>query len=238
MQSPDHINLEEIDADGAVRETHEEAAAAIDSGDTRLGFLRKGALAGAGAMSGGAILGALASSAFAAGSGTPPSSFGKGDIGILNYALTLEYLEAAFYKGASKAKLSLNKDASTFLQVATKDEDAHVAFLKKALGSKAVKEPKFNFKGANTSASVFLKTAYVLENTGVHAYLGQVGNIQSKAYLAAAGSILPIEARHAAVVGLLLAPTISEITPNGPFDTPYTAEKVLAAVKGTGFIVS
>ena len=37
----------------------------------------------------------------ASGKGRPPASFGKGDIGILNYALTLEYLEAAFYNEAT-----------------------------------------------------------------------------------------------------------------------------------------
>ncbi|MHB1537818.1 MAG: ferritin-like domain-containing protein [Solirubrobacteraceae bacterium] len=237
MHPPVKFNLEEIDADGAIRETHEEAIDGLADGDTRLGFLRKGALAGAGALSGGAVFGALATGAMAAGTGRPPASFGKGDIGILNFALTLEYLESAFYDGASRAKLRLSREAAGFLKVVKRDENAHVAFLKKALGSKGVKEPKFNFKGANRSAGIFLKTSYVLENTGVHAYLGQVGNISNKTYLGAAGSILPVEARHAAVVGLLLEPGGSKITPSGPFDTPFTAQKVLAAVKSTGFIV-
>ncbi|HEY1687858.1 MAG TPA: ferritin-like domain-containing protein [Solirubrobacteraceae bacterium] len=238
MQSPTQINLEEIDVDGAVRETREEATAAIDRGDTRLSFLRKGALAGAGMMSGGAVLGALASGAMAAGSqkGRPPASFGKGDIGILNFALTLEYLEAAFYNGASKAKLSLSKEAAGFLTVVTRDENAHVKFLKSHLGSKAVKEPKFDFKGANTNVETFMKTSYVLENTGVHAYLGQAGNIVTPAYLAAAASIVTVEARHASVIGLLNEPSGSEIAPEGPFDKPYTAQKILAAVKATGFL--
>jgi hypothetical protein len=227
------INLDEIDADGAVREAAEEV-----SGDTRLSFLKKAGLAGGAAMSGGAILSALAPSAFASsGGGRPPASFGKGDIGILNYALTLEYLEAAFYNGATAANLPLSAQAGAFLKVVTKDENAHVAFLKKALGSKAAKEPKFDFKGANTNAEMFLKTSYVLENTGVHAYSGQALNIKSPAYVAAALSILTIEARHASIAGLLTEPAGNTIAPNGPFDTPYTAATVLAAVKGTGFIV-
>ena len=137
-------------------------------------------------MSGGALLGAFAPSALAAGGGRPPKSFGKGDIGILNYALTLEYLEAAFYNGATAASMSLSSQASAFLKVVTADENAHVEFLKKALGSKAAKEPKFNFKGANTSPEMFMKTAQVLENTGVHAYSGQALNIKSAAYVKAA----------------------------------------------------
>jgi Ferritin-like domain len=228
------INLDEVDADGAIREAADEV-----SGDTRLSFLRKSAVAGGAALSGGAVLSALVPGvATASGGGRPPSSFGKGDIGVLNYALTLEYLEAAFYNGATAANMALSSQASAFLKVVTKDENAHVAFLKKALGSKAAKEPKFDFKGANTNVETFMKTAAVLENTGVHAYSGQALNIKSAAYVKAAISILTIEARHASVIGLLNDPTGEAIAPNGPFDTPLTAAKVLAAVKETGFIVS
>jgi hypothetical protein len=232
------INLEQIDADGAVREAQANAIDGLPEGDTRLGFLRKSAVAGGAAISGGAILGAFAPSALAAGGGgRPPASFGKGDVGILNYALTLEYLEAAFYNGATAANLPLSPQAAAFLKVVTKDENAHVKFLKGALGSKAAKEPTFNFKGANTNAEMFMKTAQVLENTGVHAYSGQALNIKSAAYVKAAISILTIEARHASVIGLLNEPAGEDIAPNGPFDTPLTASQVLTAVKGTGFIV-
>lgn len=228
------INLDEVDADGAIREAADEV-----SGDTRLSFLRKGAVAGGVALSGGAVLSALVPGiAMASGGGRPPASFGKGDIGVLNYALTLEYLEAAFYNGATAANMALSSQTAAFLKVVTKDENAHVAFLKKALGPKAAKEPKFDFKGANTNVETFMKTAAILENTGVHAYSGQALNIKSAAYVKAAISILTIEARHASVIGLLNDPTGESIAPNGPFDTPLTAAKVLAAVKETGFIVS
>jgi hypothetical protein len=230
------VNLAEIDADGAVRE----AADAVH-GDTRLSFLKKAGVAGGALAGGGAVLSALAPGALAATHhGRPPSTFGKGDVGILNYALTLEYLEAAFYNGATAAHMSLSPQVAAFLQTVTADENAHVAFLKKALGHKAAKQPKFDFKGANTNVETFMKTAQVLENTGVHAYSGQALNIKTPAYVAAAVSILTIEARHASVIGLLnegAAPSGKEIAPNGPFDTPLTAAKVLAAVKGTGFIV-
>jgi hypothetical protein len=226
------IDLQEVDVDGAVRET----ADAV-SGDTRLSFLKKAGVAGA-AMSGGAVLSAFAPSAMAAShGGRPPAKFGKGDVGILNYALTLEYLEAAFYNGASAANMALTPQAAAFLKVVTEDENAHVAFLKKALGKKAVKSPKFDFKGANTSVEAFMKTAQVLENTGVHAYSGQALNIKTPAYVKAAVSILTIEARHASVIGLLNDPTGKEIAPDGPFDTPLTASKVLKAVEGTKFIL-
>jgi Ferritin-like domain len=232
------INVSEINPDGAVSEAREAAIDGLEQGDTRLDFLRKTAIAGGAAVSAGALLGALAPGALAAGGGgRPPASFGKGDIGILNYALTLEYLEAAFYNGATAANLPLSSQGAAFLKITTRDENAHVKFLKGALASKAAKEPKFNFKGANTSAEMFMKTAEVLENTGVHAYSGQALNIKSAAYVKAALSILTVEARHASVIGLLNNPTGESITPNGPFDTPLTAAQVLSAVKGTGFIV-
>ncbi len=84
---------------------------------------------------------------------------------------------------------------------------------------------------------MFMKTAQVLENTGVHAYSGQALNIKSAAYVKAAISILTIEARHASVIGLLnegASPSGKEIAPNGPFDTPLTAAAVLTAVEGHG----
>ena len=228
------INMDEIDSAGAVGE----AAAAVE-GDTRLSFLRKAGLGAGALVGGGTVLSALAPSAFAqAKIGRPPASFGRGDVGILNYALTLEYLEAAFYNGATAANMSLDAQTAAFLKVVTADENAHVAYLKTALGSKAVKQPTFNFKGTNTNPAMFKATAEVLENTGVHAYLGQVLNIESPKIVAAAGSIVTIEARHAGVIGLINDPTGAMITPNGAFDTPYAAEKVLAAVKATGFIVS
>ena len=226
------INLEAIDRDGAVREAAEEV-----SGDTRLRFLTKAGVGAAGVIAGVPSSRHSHRRRWPRRHGRPPASFGKGDIGILNYALTLEYLEAAFYNGATAANLPLSSQGQAFLKIVTRDENAHVAFLRKALGSKAAKEPKFNFQGTNTNAEMFMKTAQVLENTGVHAYSGQALNIKTAAYVKAAVSILTIEARHASVIGLLNDPTGEAIAPNGPFDTPLTAAKVLAAVKGTGFIV-
>jgi hypothetical protein len=230
----DHIDLHSIDTDGAIAETHAAAQEAIDSGDTRMSFLRKGALAGGAAISGGAILGALLpGTALAAQVGRPPASFGAGDIGILNYALTLEYLESSFYNAAAKNNIAKgDKLLSAILKTTVADENAHVKFLKSALGSKAAPKPKFGFGKAVTDKATFAATAYVLENTGVHAYLGQAGNITTPAYLLAAASIVTVEARHSGAIGLYLGKPIAPSTR----DTGYTAAKVLAAVKGTGFI--
>jgi len=238
------LNLDMVDRDGALRETAAQAQDAL-RGETRASFLRKAGLAGGAVIGGGALLGALVpSGALAAGAhtamsnGRPPASFGPGDIGILNYALTLEYLEAQFYNEAAAHGAVTDPQTKVFLAATVRDEDAHVAFLQQALGSKAVAKPRFDFQGIVADQTKFQQTAYVLENTGVHAYLGQAGNIENPAYLAAAASILTIEARHASVIGLIIDESVTGIAPNGSFDTPLTAEQVLAAVAATGFIVA
>jgi hypothetical protein len=235
----DHNTLEQIDADGAIREAAHDATESLDSGDTRMDFLKKAGLAGGAVMGGGALLGALSPAAAMAkgGKGRPPAKFGKGDIGILNYALTLEYLEAAFYNEATKNKVAMGAQESAFLRATTADENAHVAFLKKALGKKAVGAPKVDF-GDATSKAKWLPTSMVLENTGVKAYGGQALNISSPAYISAALSIWAVEARHASVAGLLVKAAPTSISPEkGPFQTTATAAEVLKAVEGTGFLV-
>jgi ferritin-like protein len=233
--------LAQIDSGEAIAEAAHEAVEGLDGGDSRRGFLKKAGLAGGSMVAGGALLSALTpAGAMAAGKGRPPASFGKGDIGILNYALTLEYLEAAFYNEATannnkKSFLSTAQEKA-FLKQTTADENAHVAFLKKALGKKAIAAPKVDFGATTSDRDSFIKTAVALENTGVGAYSGQALNIVSPAYIAAALSIWSIEARHASVAGLLLKPTPANISPNGAFDKPKTAAQVLKAVEATGFL--
>lgn len=222
------INLEAVDVDGAVREAAEEVA-----GDTRLDFLRKGAVAGGVALGGGAILGGLVTPTVASAAGRPPSSFGKGDTGILNFALTLEYLESSFYNEATSTGAITDPRLVQLLQTVTKDENAHVALLKKVLGKKAIKKPNFNFHGVTSNQAQFAATTYVLENTGVHAYLGQAPNIKAVKVLLTAASIVTVEARHSGAIGLYLG---QPIAPNGPLDNGLSAKKILAAVKSTGFL--
>ena len=236
-----HLDMKQVDVDGAVAETAHEAIESLESGDTRLGFLKKAGLAGGALVGGGALLGALTpAAAMAAGKGRPPAKFGKGDVGVLNFALTLEYLEAAFYNEATanqgKSTFIKDKQAQAFLKTVTMDENAHVAYLKKALGSKAIAAPKVDFGGTTSNEKMFKETAFALENTGVHAYLGQALNITTPSTVAAALSIATVEARHASVAGLLIKATPKQIAPDGSFDKPFTADEVLKAVEKTGFL--
>lgn len=231
--------LARFDQSEALAETHHDAIEALDEGDSRRAFLKKAGLGGAAVMGSGALLSALtpAGAAAAKGKGRPPAKFGKGDVGILNYALTLEYLEAAFYNEATKKDVARGAQESAFLKQVTADENAHVAFLKKALGRKAVGAPKVDF-GDATSKAKWLPTAMVLENTGVKAYGGQALNISKPAYISAALSIWAVEARHASVAGLLVKAAPKSISPEkGPFQTTATAAEILKAVEGTGFLV-
>jgi rubrerythrin len=224
----DILKIDEIDADGAIREAAEEVAT-----DTRLGFLRKAAVGGAVVVGGSAFMGAMPKIASAA--GIPAS-----DIAILNFALTLEYLEAAFYAEAVANGKLTDKDTKRFATVVASHEDQHVKFLQAVLKSKAVARPKFDFKGTTADEAKFQATADVLENTGVHAYLGQVPNIKAKPVLIGAGRILPIEARHAAWIRDIRfqGGTTSPETPApGAFEDGFSKAKILAAVKATGFIV-
>ena len=220
--------LEDVDRDGAIRE----AADQVDP-DTRAAFLKKAGL-GAGAIIGGsAVLGGLPSLASAA-------SIPASDIAILNFALTLEYLEAEFYRQAKANNVGNGQQNLTeFINVVAAHEAAHVAFLKGALGKKAVRKPNFDFKDAVTSQPKVAATAQVLEDTGVMAYLGQAGHIKSKKILAAAGSILPVEARHAAWIRDINGGFKggSPLPAPAAFQGAKTKAQILAAVKGTGFLV-
>ena len=219
--------INEFDRDGAVAEVAEEVA-----GDTRGEFLKKAGVGAAAVVAGGAFMGVVPRVANAA---AIPAT----DIAILNFALTLEYLEAAFYAEAVKSG-KLTGETARFARVVANHENSHVLFLQKVLGSKAVARPQFDFKGTTSDQAKFEATADVLENTGVHAYLGQVPNIKAKPVLVGAGRILPVEARHAAWIRDIRfsgGKTTPETPAPAAFEDGFSKEKILAAVKATGFIV-
>jgi len=220
------LTFEMVDRDGAIAEAAEAVA-----GDSRADFLRKAGLVAGGGLLASGILGGFAGRAAAA-TAAPARQTPAGDVAILKYALTLEYLEAAFYKEAV-ASGRLHGSVRAFARKVAKDEATHVAALRQALGAQAQASPTFDFHGTTRSRAKFLETSYALENTGVSAYLGQAGNIKTPSILLTAASIVTVEARHSGAVGELLG---RNIAPSGAFDKGKTMDQVLAIVKSTNFI--
>ena len=190
-------------------------------GMTREAFLMRSTLA-AGAAYGAMSATGLISSALA--------ESGGGDVDILNFALTLEHLETEFYTQGVKRVKGLSKEESDLAKRLRDDEAEHVDALTatiKDLGGKPGAKPTFQFGGAFGNRTAFLKTANVLEDTGVSAYNGAAPMIESVDVLAAAGGIVQIEGRHAALIRLVRNKPPAPLA----FDKASEMEEILKAVK-------
>lgn len=185
----------------------------------RSAFIAKGALA-VGAVYGMTMVGPFVRKAFSQGD--------MGDVEILNFALTLEYLEAAYYDQA-KAEVRLDGEATELVDLIAKDEAEHVNALKATisdLGGKPAAVPEVDFGNAFANQGSFLELAQTFEDTGVSAYNGAGPALKSKELLATAGGIVQVEARHAAAIRLLNG---DEPAPD-PFDPTLDMQQVLDAV--------
>jgi rubrerythrin len=196
--------------------------AAIDvQGVSRQAFIMRGAVA-AGSVYGLATVGPFVREAIA--------QDGGGDVEILNFALTLEYLEAAFYTQGLKTVSGLSSDAKSLATEIRDNENEHVDALSQTisdLGGTPVKAPGVDFGGAFANQKAFLKLAQTFEDTGVSAYNGAAPMIESAEVLGAAGSIVQVEARHAAAIRSLNGQPISD----SGFDKALEQQAVLDAVK-------
>jgi rubrerythrin len=199
------------------------AASELDAvrihGITRGSFILRGAVA-AGSVYGAGMVGPFVRQAFA--------QSGGGDVEVLNFALTLEFLEAAFYKEAGNIN-SLSDDAVELVETFGNEEQQHVDALSNTimeLGGKPTAAPMVDF-GKLDSEKSFLELAVTFEDLGVSAYNGAAPAIESKEVLAAAGSIVQVEARHAAAIRLLAKKDPAPAA----FDKTASTEEVLKAVK-------
>ena len=173
------------------------------------------------------VLAMASSEAFAAG-GLPQQV-----VDVLNFALTLEYLEAAFYKTGNGTKGLIPAKYAALFKTIGAHETAHVKLLKGALGAAAVAAPKVDFTAGGKYADVFSNfqtfatLSATFEDLGVAAYKGQAGNLAGTPVLTTALQIHSVEARHASAV----RPIIGKAGWDGAFDKPKTKAEVLAAAK-------
>ncbi len=206
----------------------------VEDDVSRKRFLK--ALGGAGAASFGAfVLAACGSSnsktAATSGAAATTSKAGgsdSGDVAILNYALTLEYLESEFYEKVVAAGL-FKGNVAGLVKDFGEQEKTHVEAIEGAvrkLGGTPVSRPEGKFP--IESATQVAELAYTVENLGAAAYLGQAARIQNPEVLASALAIHSVEARHAATLGTLVK---KSLTPDGAFAKPAEMSAVLAAVK-------
>jgi rubrerythrin len=164
-------------------------------GHTRASFLLRGALAVGGAY-GAAAVEPYVRQAFGQAPEVPT------DVTLVDFALQLEYLEADFYATALEQD-AVKGEAKTLAEKFALNEQAHVkaltAILEK-LGAEQTQTPGFDWGDVFRSQASFLKHAVQFEDIGVSAYNGAAPMIQDKKILAAAGSIVQVEGRHAALV--------------------------------------
>ena len=187
-------------------------------GLSRSSFILRGALA-AGAVYGLGTVGPFVREALAQGD--------DGDIEILNFALTLEFLEAAFYERALM-DVQLSSEVKSLAELIAADEQEHVDALSATisdLGGKPVEAPTVEFPLKDEAG--FLELAQTFEDTGVSAYNGAAPMIQSKDLLATAGGIVQVEARHAAAIRL----QNGELPAPLAFDETLDEQEVLKAVQ-------
>lgn len=133
---------------------------------------------------------------------------GGGDVGVLNYAYALEQLEAAFYTQVLKTPFGgMSGYERSVIRDIQAHEVAHRSVFAKALGRNRIPDLTPNFSAVNFAdrASV-LTTASTFEDLGVAAYNGGGAAIKNPKYLAAAGSIVSVEARHAAILRDIISP--------------------------------
>ena len=166
------------------------------------------------------------------GSGTKTEKMGNAqDLEIVQYALTLEYIETDFYNAVIDAGVIKDKKIGEAATMIRDNEQEHVdalAAVVKQLGG-TPKKPKTTFTSViEGGPETVLQTAAEVENLGAAAYLGQAGRIKSKEILASALAIHTVEGRHAALLNSLVG---KSIVPDGAFAKPASMEEVLPKVK-------
>lgn len=212
------LTLEELDRDGALQEGIAELY-----GDSRAEFLRKSLVGGA------TLLAALASQpAFGA------RRSKRNDTTIFQYALNFEYLQSTFYTEAERVGTvgRMSRPKAVWATTLGAHERAHVRIIKKVLGDDATKKPFFNFHGNTETEAKFTRTAVAMEDLTTALLTGVTPALHSRGLVAAAFSLLTVEARHAA-----WARHLAGVVPvAAPFDRAKPVSEVDRIVASTHFI--
>ena len=161
----------------------------------------------------------------------PKVSLGSGDIGLMNYALTLEGLEAEYYTLVLKRPYSGMSSMERLILTDIRDHEiVHREFFRRALGRNAIPHLHYDFRQIDFSnRQSVLTAAQTFEDTGVGAYNGAGHLVRNPHVLISAGKIVSVEARHAAAIRDLLAPRSGSFSPT-PLDKADTPASVLATV--------
>lgn len=214
------LTLEDLDRDGVLQQD-------IDAlyGRTRADFLRTAVVGG------GALLAALA---------VPPATDAEtsraNDVRIFQYALNFEYLQATFYTETEQAGTvtAMDEPKAVWARTLGAHERAHVRIIKDVLGDAAGQKPFFDFRGNTETEERFTRTAVAMEDLTTALLTGVTPALHSRRLVAAAFSLLTVEARHAAWARHLagIVPVLEAV------DRPKPVAEVDRIVASTRFISS
>jgi ferritin-like protein len=212
--------LAEIDSDGALQET---AALALP--------LTRGDLFSASATA--AAAGAIGYFASSWEDAEAAAAKTANDIAILRFDQVLEYLQSGLYTEAERLG-ALTPVTLGWARVVGAHERAHLRAIERLLGSKAVKNPGFDYGSITSDEQAFIKTAVAFEDLTAALLKWQAPRLDSRTIVAAAVSLHSVETRHAAwirhIVGLQPAATA--------FDKPASQKKMQELIDSTHFLTS